>query len=83
MLTRGRRYIESVLANENEASLLGIERGAPLLMLDSVSYIESGQPIEFYHALHRGDRTRFEVELVRMRDQKASLPQGSFHSPIS
>lgn len=83
LLTRGRRYIESVLANENEASLLGIERGAPLLMLDSVSYIESGQPIEFYHALHRGDRTRFEVELVRMRDQKASLPQSSFHSPIS
>lgn len=77
-LTRGRRYIESVLANETEASLLGIERGAPLLMLDSVSYSESGQPIEFYHALHRGDRTRFEVELVRTRDQRNPKPQSSF-----
>jgi len=76
-LARGRRYIEAVLANEAEALLLGIERGAPLLMLDSVSYVESGLPIEYYHALHRGDRSRFEVELVRMRDQSKPLPERS------
>jgi GntR family transcriptional regulator len=38
-------------------------------MLDSVSYTENGQPIEYYHAVHRGDRSRFEVELVRIREQ--------------
>ena len=76
-LARGRRYIESVLANDTEASLLGIERGAPLLMLKSISYDETGRPIEYYHALHRGDRTRFEVELVRTRDQKDLIPQSS------
>ena len=64
-LARGRRYIEAVVANETEALILGIERGAPLLMLDSVSYSQDGKPIEYYHALHRGDRSRFEVELVR------------------
>jgi GntR family transcriptional regulator len=67
-IAKGIRYIEAVLANENESSLLGIERGAPLLMLDSISFSESGQPIEYYHALHRGDRSRFEVELLRMRE---------------
>jgi GntR family transcriptional regulator len=67
-ITKGHRFIEAVLANEHEAELLGIERGAPLLMLDSVSYSEDGQPIEYYHALHRGDRSRFEVELVRVRE---------------
>jgi GntR family transcriptional regulator len=67
-LTRGRRYIEAVLANETEASLLGIERGAALLMLESVSYAENDLPIEYYHALHRGDRSRFEVDLVRTRE---------------
>lgn len=66
-IAKGRRYIEAVLANETEAGLLGIERGAPLLMLDSISFSESEQPIEYYHALHRGDRSRFEVELVRSR----------------
>jgi GntR family transcriptional regulator len=65
-IAKGHRYIEAVLANEREAELLGIERGAPLLMLDSVSYSEDGRPIEYYHALHRGDRSRFEVELVRL-----------------
>ncbi len=67
-IAKGRRYIEAVLANEAEAALLGIERGAPLVMLDSISFSESGQPIEYYHALHRGDRSRFEVELVRSRE---------------
>jgi len=67
-ITRGRRYIEAVLANETEADLLEVEPGAPLMMLDSVSYSASGQPIEYYHALHRGDRSRFEVDLVRQHD---------------
>jgi GntR family transcriptional regulator len=67
-IARGKRNIEAVLANEHEAALLGIERGAALLVLDSVSYSEEGRPIEYYHALHRGDRSRFEVELVRRRE---------------
>jgi GntR family transcriptional regulator len=67
-IAKGQRYIEAVIANDTEAALLGIERRAPLLMLDSVSYLENGRPIEYYHAVHRGDRSRFEVELVRMRE---------------
>lgn len=65
-IAKGCRYIEAVLANETEAALLGIEDGSPLLLLDSISYAENGQPIEYYHAVHRGDRSRFEVELQRL-----------------
>jgi GntR family transcriptional regulator len=67
-IAKGTRYIEAVPANDTEAALLGIERGAPLLMLDSISFSEGGRPIEYYHALHRGDRSRFEVELIRSRN---------------
>ncbi len=67
-ITRGKRYVESVAANETEALLLGVERGAPLLLLDSISYDASGRCIEYYHALHRGDCSRFKVELVRTRE---------------
>lgn len=70
-IAKGRRFIEAVLANETEAALLGIERGAPLLMLDSICFSESGQVIEYYHALHRGDRSRFEVELLRTHESDA------------
>jgi GntR family transcriptional regulator len=73
VLARGRRYIEAVPSNETEAQLLGIQRGAPLLMLDSISFSEDGRPVEYYHALHRGDRSRFEVELLRGHESTAGI----------
>ena len=68
VIAKGHRNIEAVPANETEAARLGIERGAPLLMLDSTSYSEADEAVEYYHALHRGDRSRFEVELLRTRE---------------
>lgn len=67
-LHRGRRYISVSLAEEYEASLLHMQKGAPLITLDSVTYLENGSPLEYFHALHRGDRTRFEVNLVKLQD---------------
>jgi GntR family transcriptional regulator len=63
----GRRRIEAVAANEAEARLLKIEEGAPLLKLDSVSYLEDGTPLEYFHGVFRGDRSRFEVEIDRLQ----------------
>ena len=69
---------EAVAANELEAKLLQVERGSPLVMLDSVSFLEDGRPVEYYHAVHRGDRSRFEVELVRSRStEDAAQPRTS------
>lgn len=67
VIARGRRTLEAVPANEYEAQLLQVKKGAPLMMLDSVSYLDDGTPLEYYHALHRGNRARFEVELIRAR----------------
>ena len=39
------------------------------MMLDSVSYLDDGMPLECYHVLHRGDRALSEVELVCLREQ--------------
>jgi GntR family transcriptional regulator len=68
VIAYGRRSIEAVGANEREARLLQVKIGSPLILLDSVSFLEDGTPIEYYHAVHRGDRSRFEVELVRIRE---------------
>lgn len=68
-IARGYRSIEAVPANEREARLLRVRKGAPLILLDSVSFSSDDAPVEYYHAVHRGDRTRFEVELVRYRDR--------------
>lgn len=69
VIARGRRVIEAVTASEYEAHYLQVAKGAPLILLDSVSYLADGTPIEYYRAFHRGDRSRFEVELVRIREQ--------------
>ncbi len=67
---KGHRYIGVTLANEYEASLLEIEVGSPLIELDSVTYLKDGRPLEYFHALHRGDRTKFEVELLKFKSLK-------------
>ncbi len=72
VIARGRRTLEAVPASEYEAKLLAVRKGAPLILLDSVSFLADGTPIEYYHALHRGDRSRFEVELIRVR---AGVPE--------
>jgi len=67
-IARGRRFIEAVAAGDEEAKLLRVRRGAPLVMLNSICYLQKGIPIEYYISLHRGDRTRFDIELVRVRE---------------
>jgi GntR family transcriptional regulator len=79
IVARGRRTIQAVLADGQEAKLLEVAKGAPLFRLDSTSYLSDGRGIEYYVAYHRGDRSQFEVELIRTRDideldQIADLP---------
>ncbi|MCK5645515.1 MAG: GntR family transcriptional regulator [Anaerolineales bacterium] len=66
---RGRRSIDAVSANENEAELLKIAVGSPLLLIDSISFLNDGTPVEYFHGLFRGDRLRFEAEIVEIRGQ--------------
>jgi GntR family transcriptional regulator len=67
-VARGRRTIQAVLADGQEARLLEVAKGAPLFRLDSTSYLSDGRGVEYYFAYHRGDRSQFEVELIRTRD---------------
>lgn len=76
-LARGRRFIEAVAASDQEAQLLGVARGAPLLYLRSVTYLADGRPLEYYEAKHRGDRSRFEVELIRVSPNDSPNGEGT------
>jgi GntR family transcriptional regulator len=70
----GRRVIQAVPAPENKAQLLQVDRSAPLFLLDSVSYLDDDTPVEYYFAYHRGDRSQFEVELIRRRMLDSEAP---------
>jgi GntR family transcriptional regulator, N-acetylglucosamine utilization regulator len=66
-LHRGTRAIEAGLASPDVAKQLGIPPSAPVLVLTGVTYLDNGRAIEYFAGVHRGDRSRFEVELFRSR----------------
>ena len=70
-IAAGRREIEAVLASEEEGRLLEVERGAPLLRLESVSFLEDGQPMEYFNGVFL---SRFVVELGRQTNEDDAVP---------
>ncbi len=81
-ISNGRRSLEAVSADKKVAALLGVKVGAPLMLLNSISYLEDGRPIEYFSALHRGDRSKFVVSLIRVRNRSAKSIDDSFISDL-
>lgn len=53
--------IEAVLADANQADLLGVEPGTALLSVTRTSFDRAGNAIEHGNTLYRSDRTRFHI----------------------
>jgi GntR family transcriptional regulator len=83
-IDKGIRYIEATLATEEESKLLNVSKGAPLLYIESIGYLDNGTPLEYYVALHRGDRIRMVTELKRVKhfDDIGNIPPDSNLSGI-
>src|ERR671914_659967 len=63
----GRRVVEATTARDELAEVLEIEPGAPVLMVQAVSWDADLRPFECYRAWHRSDRTTIEVQVVGQR----------------
>ncbi len=68
-ISRSYRTLEAAAVNKENALLLEIDEGDPVVRLEALSYLEDGTPVEYYRAFHRGDRARFEINLIRMHDK--------------
>ena len=66
-IDHGRRSVEAVRVPAAVARALGIKYGAPVLLLHGTAYDDQGRAIEHFVEHHRGDLSRFEVNLVRHR----------------
>jgi GntR family transcriptional regulator len=53
--------LEPVAAGAFEARVLGVQVGAPLMLVERVLRDPEGRPVEFSRHRHRGDRSRFIV----------------------
>jgi GntR family transcriptional regulator len=60
---RARQFLEPAIADEYEAGALGIDQGAPVLLLQNITYAAGDRPVVFSKAVMRGDRVRYYVEL--------------------
>ena len=56
--------LEPVVARSYEAALLGLEEGAPLMLVERVARAAGGVAVEFARDRHRGDRSRFVVRTL-------------------
>ncbi|MEA4908367.1 MAG: GntR family transcriptional regulator [Chloroflexi bacterium] len=73
VIARAHRSIEAMLLDEADAALLQARPGDAAIRLESIAFLEDGRPVEYYLAYHRGDRARFEIDLVRRREQWRAL----------
>lgn len=51
-------------AGEEEAALLQVPLGAPLMLVHRTAFDEQNQAVEYAEDFYRGDRGRFVAEMV-------------------
>ncbi|MEJ5250132.1 GntR family transcriptional regulator [Caldilinea sp.] len=64
-LERAQQTMECAAATPYEQSLFGLHSGAGVLLLEGVVYAERDLPIEYFKAIYRGDRCKFQLESWR------------------
>jgi GntR family transcriptional regulator len=64
-LTRALQTLEATTANDYERRLFDIASGTPMILLEGVTYLDSERPAEYFKAIYRGDRVKFELESRR------------------
>jgi GntR family transcriptional regulator len=71
----GEETIETVLAGPNDARLLGVDVGLPLLLLSRHAFDAGGNPLEWAQSWYRGDRYKFVARLRRTAPGTAPGPR--------
>lgn len=56
--------LQAIAASSRQAKLLGIHQGAPLLLVEGITYSLQGTPVEYSHAVNRADRFKYTVRVT-------------------
>ena len=65
ILYRAEERVDASKANKEEATLLGIEKDDPVLIIERISYTEDKKPVEYVKLIYPANRYRYKVELFR------------------
>jgi GntR family transcriptional regulator len=66
-LGKAEETVEPAIPTREEVKELGISRDIPVLVVNRLSYIVSGEPVETVKLVFRGDRYQYRVNLYRVR----------------
>lgn len=62
------QVLKPAIASQYEAELLTVYPGSPLLVVESVAFLDRGIPVEYARLIYRGDRYEFPFQSVRRRE---------------
>ena len=63
-MVRAEEKIRAVAAGRDEAALLGVPAGAPLLLVERLSYTYGDKPVELRRGLYHTERFHYRNELA-------------------
>lgn len=64
-LVESDKTIEAISASEDQARLLGVHTGYPLLKVEGVVYTLNHQPLEYHVVISRSDMYKYSLHLLR------------------
>lgn len=57
-MRRAERWLDATTATPEQAALLGVETGTPLIAIESIGFMQTNMPMEYYTAYYRTDQSR-------------------------
>jgi GntR family transcriptional regulator len=69
MMVRAESFIEVGRCGPDQAALLGVPPGSPVLLVEGVTFDQDDQPAEYSRVMYRPDRFRFRLDSYRRSDQ--------------
>jgi GntR family transcriptional regulator len=73
LVTKADSVIELARSTSEYSGKLGIAVGEPLLKVEGTAFAQTGEPVEYFRVLYRGDRVRFHLESHRESDRVVAL----------
>jgi GntR family transcriptional regulator len=64
-LAHAEQTLEATTANDFEAPLFGLSKGAPMMLLEGVTFTTGNRPVEHFTAVYRADRFKFKIDSQR------------------
>jgi GntR family transcriptional regulator len=65
-IQHGRQVLEASIARKTEAEMLEVAEGAPVLLIERRTTLDTNKPFELVRSVYRADRYKFTIDMERL-----------------